>query len=189
MTSRPTRLTGDELFSVGTTVRDFWAYALSDFQQNTARGALAEYLVARAVGAAGDRVEWDAYDVLAPDGTTIEVKTSGHSQAWARSGPAVIAFSGLPGRAGKTSWDATTNTYGPAHVADVYVFAVHTTSQDEPYDGLDIGRWLFHVVPGAVVAATGQGSMRLTTVIRLGGVPILWERLADAITAAAASSR
>lgn len=43
-------------------------------RMNNVRGDLAEFLVARAVGATGPRVEWDAYDVLAPDGTRIEVK-------------------------------------------------------------------------------------------------------------------
>lgn len=92
------RLTGDERFTiVDTPVRDFWAHALSNLQENTARGMLAEYLVAREVRAARDRIEWDAYDVRAPDGTTIEVKTSGHSQSRARTGTPAIAFPGCPG--------------------------------------------------------------------------------------------
>ncbi len=37
---------------------------------------MAEFLVAKAVGAHGPRLEWDAYDVLAPDRTRIEVKSS-----------------------------------------------------------------------------------------------------------------
>ncbi|RPF22252.1 hypothetical protein [Myceligenerans xiligouense] len=164
------RLTGDERFTVlDAPVREFWAYALSSLQANTARGLLAEYLVAKAVGAAGPRVEWDAFDVLTPEGTTIEVKTSGYSQVWLRTGAPVISFSGLPGRPGKRSWHAATNTMGPAHIADVYVFAVHTTTQDEPYDGLDIAKWQFYVLSGETVMATGQGTMRLSTVERLGG--------------------
>ncbi|SPT53188.1 Uncharacterised protein [Actinomyces bovis] len=31
-----------------------------------------EFLVAQAVGATGPRVEWDPYEVITPDGTTIE---------------------------------------------------------------------------------------------------------------------
>ena len=49
------------------TVTDFWRFALSDLRMNNARGYLAEFLVAQAVGATGPRVEWDTYDVLAPD--------------------------------------------------------------------------------------------------------------------------
>lgn len=180
------QLSGDEAFSIGGTVRDFWSYALSDLQSNAARGYLAEFLVARAVGATGARVEWDAFDLQAPDGTTIEVKTSGYTQTWAPRGPAVIVFSGLPGKRGKRSWYAATGAMGPAHVADVYVFAVQTAQRGDVYDGLDIDAWDFHVVPGRRVAETGQASMRLSTVVRIGGAPVAWHQLARAIRDAAA---
>ncbi len=49
---------------------------MSDLRTNNVRGYLAEFLVAKAVGAHGPRLEWDAYDVLAPDRTRIEVKSS-----------------------------------------------------------------------------------------------------------------
>lgn len=180
------RLTGDEPFTrIDATVRDFWAYMLSDLLENDVRGYLAEFLVAKAVGATGPRVGWDAYDVQAPDGTTIEVKTTGYSQTWERTGPAVLTFAGLPGKPSKQSWYAATNTYGPAHVAEAYVFAVHMTQPGDPYDALDIDAWRFHVLPGAVVAGTGQGSMRLSTVRRLGGVEVEWGDLGRAISEAA----
>jgi len=183
------RLTGDERFSTGDTVRDFWAYAMSNLQGNAARGYLAEFLVAQAVGAAGTRIEWDAFDVETPDGRTIEVKTSGYTQTWQPRGPAVIVFSGLPGKAGKRSWYASTGSMGDAHVADVYVFAVQTTQRGEPYDGLDIDEWRFHVLPGRVVAETAQASMRLSTVVKLGGVPVRWDDLAVAIDEACSPRR
>jgi len=123
--------------------------------------------------------------VRAPDGTTIEVKASGYAQSWARSGSSTISFAGLPGRAGKSSWDAATNTTVPGFVADVYVFAVNVIQQHEPYDGLDVNMWRFHVLPGAVVARTGQGSMRWSTVIALGGTAVPWEQLRTAIADAA----
>lgn len=188
------RLTGNETFTdIDATVRDFWAYALSNLKENAARGYLAEFLVAKAVGATGPRIEWDAYDVLAPDGTTIEVKTSGHAQTWQRSGPVVLKFGGLPGsREGskvKRSWSAATGEMIDAFVADVYVFCVQTTTADRPYDGLDIGAWDFYVLSGGVVAGTGQKSMVLSRVIRLGGEPIAWHDLAEAIQAVANVNR
>ncbi|ANC29703.1 hypothetical protein [Isoptericola dokdonensis] len=188
--SDPVRLTGDEIFTdVDATVRDFWAYALSNLKENTARGYLAEFLVARAVGATGPRIEWDAYDVLAPDGTTIEVKTSGHTQAWERRGPAVLKFGGLPGGQEATkikrSWSAATGETIEAFVADAYVFCVQTTTTDQEYDGLDIGAWDFYVLPGSLVAESGQKSMVLSTVKRLGGERFGWRDLAPAIAASA----
>ncbi|MFI8523078.1 hypothetical protein ACIGB8_01435 [Promicromonospora sukumoe] len=189
-----TRLTGDEPFTeIGATVRDFWAYTLSNLKANATRGYLAEFLVAKAVGAIGLRIEWDAFDVLTPDGTTIEVKTSGHTQTWDRTKPAVLNFGGLPGGSEgtkvKRSWSAADNAMIDAHVAHVYVFCVHTTTQDQPYDGLDVGAWDFYVLPGIVVEGTKQKSMMLSTVIRLGGTRLRWSDLAGAIKDAAASNK
>ena len=50
---------------------------------NAERGALAEYLVACALGVADNvRVNWDKYDLLSPEGIAVEVKSSGYLQSW-----------------------------------------------------------------------------------------------------------
>ena len=41
---------------------------MSDLKTNNVRGYLAEFMVARAVGAVAPRVEWDSWDVTSPDG-------------------------------------------------------------------------------------------------------------------------
>ena len=65
----PVELDGSERFvGVDASVLDFWRFAMNDLRMNNVRGYLAEFLVARAVGASGHRIEWDAYDVLTPDG-------------------------------------------------------------------------------------------------------------------------
>lgn len=51
------------------TVVDFWRFAMSDLRTNNVRGYLAEFLVARAVGTLGPRVEWYAFEVLTSEGT------------------------------------------------------------------------------------------------------------------------
>lgn len=81
----PIALDGSERFQgVDASVLDFWRFAMSDLRMNNVRGYLAEFLVARAVGARGNRVEWDAYDVLTPDGVRVEVKVRGYLQSWAQ---------------------------------------------------------------------------------------------------------
>jgi hypothetical protein len=72
------RLDGSERFAgVDATVADFWRWACSDLRENTTRGMLAKFLVAKAVGDRRPlRIGWDNFDVVAPDGTTIEVKCS-----------------------------------------------------------------------------------------------------------------
>lgn len=63
--SKLARLDGGERFSAGNaSVLDFWRWALGDLRMNTARGYLAEFLVARALRSADPaRMEWAAYDV------------------------------------------------------------------------------------------------------------------------------
>jgi len=77
-------LTGDEAFEgINASVTDFWRFAMSDLRMNNARGYLAEFLVARALGLDDvQRVEWDAYDLLVDDRIRVEVKSSAYPQAW-----------------------------------------------------------------------------------------------------------
>lgn len=54
----PIALDGSEQFAgVDASVLDFWRFAMSDLRMNNVRGYLAEFLVARAVGATSNRVE------------------------------------------------------------------------------------------------------------------------------------
>ena len=79
-------LSGAESFDgLDASVMDFWRFAMNDLRINNVRGYLAEFLVVRAVGSSGPRVEWDPWDVTAPDGTRIEVKSTGFVQAWAQN--------------------------------------------------------------------------------------------------------
>ena len=95
-TSAAGLLTGTEVIAgASATVRDFWAWALSNLRSNAVRGMLAEYLVACAVGSRGrPRVDWDAYDVLTPRQERIEVKSAAYLQAWEQRRESAIIFRG-----------------------------------------------------------------------------------------------
>lgn len=158
---------------------------MSDLRMNNVRGYLAEFLVARAVGALGPRLEWDAYDVRAPDGTKIEVKSSAYLQVWDQRRPSRIVFSGLRGR----TWtpqegEALEATYN----ADVYVFAVQTAQSHVEYDPLDVSQWDFYVLPCRAVESMGYKSISLPTLMSAAGAPTLYPQLADAIALAAAAN-
>ncbi len=158
-------LRGTEPFSgLNATVVDFWAFAMGDLRMNNVRGYLAEFLVRESVGATHPRVEWDTADVIAPDGTRIEVKASAYLQAWAQREPSRIVFSGLRGR----MWSphkgySSESTYN----ADVYVFAVQTATSHDRYDPLDTSQWAFWVLPKAVLVQLGIASLSLTRVEQL----------------------
>ena len=78
------RKSGAESFvGISQTLLDYWRWAHSDIASNSERGKLAEFIVKCAVGASSPcRIEWDAVDVIAPDGTRIEVKSSAYLQTW-----------------------------------------------------------------------------------------------------------
>ena len=78
----------------GKTILDYWKWAFSDLVSNTERGVLAEYMVAMAVGSERPvRGSWEPYDIEAPDGTKIEVKSASYVQSWYQKELSKIQFS------------------------------------------------------------------------------------------------
>ncbi len=90
---------GERFIGLNATVADFWRWAFSDLRDNTTRGILAEFLVAKAVGdERSPRVGWDNFDVQAPGGPAIEVKCSAYLQSWAQKRLSGLMFGRLTGR-------------------------------------------------------------------------------------------
>jgi len=107
-TPKYTPLLGREMVAgTDAMVVDFWCFALSNLQMHNARGQLAEFLVAKAVGSTGQKIEWDPYNVLAPDGATIEIKTSAYLQARDLHELSRIQFTGLRNRIWITEGEPT----------------------------------------------------------------------------------
>lgn len=158
---------------------EFWRFAISDLKTNNVRGYLAEFLVARAVGATTPRVEWDPWDVTSPDGVRIEVKTSGYMQAWAQTKLSVPTFRVAPAY----GWDPTTGTWSEAQSfnADVYVFCLHTATSHDAYDPLDTSQWRFYVASRQAVEERTTRQMGLATLSRIAGDPVLYGELGSAI--------
>lgn len=180
-------LHGDEQFAgLDATVLDFWRFAMNDLRTNTVRGYLAEFLVARAVGASSARVEWDPWDVTSPDGIKIEVKSSGYLQSWAQSRLSVPTYR----VAAAFGWDASAGawTAEQGFHADVYVFCLHTATNHDEYDPLDVSQWRFYTAPRTVVAARVGARMGLAALTRVAGEPVEYDDLCASIQAAATAT-
>lgn len=130
---------------------DFWKWSLSDLVSNSTRGKLAEFIVAKALGVDTNiaRDEWQAYDLLTPEGIKIEVKSAAYIQSWYQKKLSTISFSIKKSR----YWDAETNEFASeaTRQADAYIFALLAHKEKETIDPLNLDQWEFYVLPVEVI--------------------------------------
>lgn len=182
-----TKKTGTEPF-VGArdiTLADYWAWAHSDLVSNAERGRLAEFIVSNALGAEMTcRVEWDAYDVLTPEGIKVEVKASGYVQTWVQKDYSFPNF-GIRPTIGSSDGGATFT--GPRQrQADVYVFCLHVHKDQETINPLDLSQWEFYVLPTSTLneKMADAKAISLAKLISLGAVKTDYAGLAEAVSKA-----
>lgn len=129
-------------------------------------------LVALDLGVAdGVQNSWEGHDLETPDGVSVEVKASAYLQTWDQERLSTLSFDISPRRA----WNPVTNVMSavPRRHAQVYVFAVLATREQETLDPLDLQQWEFHVLPTSVLDARAprQKSIRLSVIQKLGARP------------------
>ena len=147
------KLKGTETFKkaegsplVAADILDYWSWAYSDIVGNTNRGALAEFIVARAIGSEpAVRNDWAAYDLETPSGIKVEVKSSAYLQSWHQTAVSAPSFSIRKAK----EWSPETNEFGEERLrhSDVYVFCLLAYKGDKRLlDPLDLSQWEFYVV-------------------------------------------
>lgn len=179
-------LTGNEHFTyegipMGILLNDFWAWNSSDLLNNTLRGALAEFIVASAVGVdtTKAREDWTAYDLLTESGRKIEVKCSAYLQSWNTEKLSRVQFSIRPAR----SWDAENDFSDEAkRWSDLYVFCLYA-SKDRNESPLQLERWVFYLLPTSVLdrQCGEQKSITLSSLLSLSPVKTTYDGLRDAV--------
>jgi glutamate/tyrosine decarboxylase-like PLP-dependent enzyme len=159
----------------------------ADLISNTARGVLAEYLVARALGidVSGVRDSWAAYDLRTPSGIKVEVKSAAYLQSWHQNKLSIVSF-----RTPKTrAWNPDTNRLDAEakRQADVYVFAILAHRQKSTLNPCDVSQWEFYVLPTRVLnqRTRSQHSITLPTLTRLSGGPVAYGDLMRKVQEAA----
>jgi hypothetical protein len=162
-----TRKSGAERFRAGSAdlgfdLLSFWQWSASDLIGNTARGVLAEYLVARALGlsTAAARDEWAPYDLLTPSEVKIQVKSAAYLQSWHQVRMSSIVFKTKATR----SWDPLTGKVSPepTREADVYVFALLAHKDKKTLDPMDLEQWRFYVAPRSLLDAYHRSQDSIT---------------------------
>lgn len=174
----------DDRFSDGTAVQELWQWAMGDLRMNTTRGHLVEFLIHRAVGAESPiRVEWDSYDVLSPEGTRIEVKTSSPWQSWSQRKRTPISW-GLSSAAIRRHWNderAQDDAVDPRNRLDVWVLARHDCDTPDDYAPYDLDQWMFYVVPHHRILELGQRTVRESTLTKQGLIAVPLGEVAAAV--------
>ncbi|KAF5432109.1 hypothetical protein C5S39_04360 [Candidatus Methanophagaceae archaeon] len=161
---------------------EFWQWSASDLVSNALRGILAEYIVAHALDLADAvRFEWDAYDLLLPNGIKIEVKSAAYIQSWYQKGYSKISFA-----IRKTSeWNEETNRQSRAmkRHADIYVFCLLKHTIQETIDPLDVTQWEYYVLPTSVLddKMGDQKQISLQAVKKLDPLQVPYEDLSSCI--------
>lgn len=183
-----TRLTGaepilDESGENVSSLNDFWSWAYSNTVDNAQRGILAEYLVACALGVnSGVRTNWDKYDLVSPEGISVEVKSSGYIQSWEQEKLSTASFGIQPTH----GWDSKTNSYAESKTrqADIYVFCLHKHKEQETINPLDLSQWEFYLLPTKVLneKAGGQRTAQLSSLIKMGAEKCEFGRIHQRIT-------
>ncbi len=168
-------------------VADFWSWSTSDLADNTTRGVLAEYIVARALAIPTDqaRDDWGAFDLRTDEGLRIEVKSAAYVQSWTQKRLSTIQFV-VSKRLG---WDPETNEMEtePRRHADIYVFALLAHRDKTTIDPLDLSQWQFWAVRREIStnARAANTRSRCRRCSSLPVTPVGFEGLAAAVNEAA----
>ena len=186
---------------------DYWRWSGSSLLDNTARGLVAEFLVAAALGLhKTPRKEWEEYDLeTAASGIKIEVKSAGTVQAWQRDRTCKNGASGVdnartalrarPRReppvqftiAPRRRWDPKRGySHYASRWADLYVFCML-----EGAEPLDTEAWRFFVLRTDVLDRRNpqQRTIRLNPLLKLAPIECRYRTLGETIEKAALSPR
>ncbi len=127
-------------------LHDFWSWAYSDCINNTTRGVLAEFLVAKSlkIKLVKPRDAWAKYD-LTYNGYGVEVKSASYHQRWSQEKISAISYNIAPTRA----WDENTNIQekGSKRQSSFYIFCILDEKTRKLVNPFNIDQWRFWVVP------------------------------------------
>ena len=168
------------------TIGDYWQWGSSDIVGNTERGALAEFIVAKAIGClAQTRNDWTAYDLVSPSGIKIEVKSSAYLQSWHQKRPSSPRFSIRK----SLEWVPETNEYvgQSRRHSDVYILCLLAYRGDKHFlNPLDLTQWEFYVARTADIDRQWKDRLGISLrEVQQLSKPYTVAELADAIQSAA----
>lgn len=120
-------------------LNEFWEWYASDLMHGPLRGAVAEYIIAQALGidCSSGRNLWAAYD-LEYQGHSIEVKSSAYLQKKEH-----LHLSK------RLTFSIDTHKHGAEtkHHAELYIFCLIHCKDEAMCDPMDLSQWTFYILP------------------------------------------
>jgi hypothetical protein len=180
--TQASKKTGQEQFifngeQLPITVLSFWQWSSSELLGNALRGVLAEFIVASAIDVLEKpREEWDAYDLLSPQGLKIEIKSSSYLQSWEQTKLSKIIFGIQP----TSAWESSK---GRSEVfkrqADIYIFCVLAHKDKRTVNPLDLIQWDFYILDTTVLneKKPSQKTITLSSLKKLNPVKVKYDEL------------
>ena len=156
------------------TLLDFWRWAFSDLCDDDIKGIFAEWMVGRLLGvplASSRRVSWADSDIILPNGTRIEVKSTAVWQSWklvnedgsrkptpppTALNPNRIRFSGLQART--AVFPSAGGHASRQFKSGFYVFCLHNQLDPSGWDAWNLDNWEFYMLSREELAALKIGN-------------------------------
>ena len=190
------KLTGDEHFQYSGKDTDFnlsgfWRWYASDLLNHPVRGAIAEFVVAKALGLpTDDKAGWKPYDLLYR-GKKIEIKSCARVSDSHGGKTVRIVFSI---KKQLCLWDEdVTDGYCTkeqlwkhhCHHSDYYIFCFLAEGDNNKANPMKLEQWEFYILPTAVIDEKlgDRKTIRIPLILSLGGVKCSWESLKDNVDA------
>lgn len=128
-------------------LKDFWSWYASNLLNAPLRGAVAEYIVAKALGDnEPHRNVWASYDLLY-NGCPIEVKSSAYLQAHESELLSRVSFS-IDKHNHYEPLDSAMET---KRHSSLYVFCLYSCKDRAEANPMRMEQWLFYIVPTSVI--------------------------------------
>lgn len=188
-------LTGNEPFQnnglyMNFNLLDFWSWYASDLLNHAVRGAIAEFIVSKALGADSPKAGWGSYDI-SYKGKRIEVKSCAAIGGKTGKPSSRIVFNIKPQVCCKPEdvelgfctesklWKTS------CRHSDLYVFCFFAESDPQKASPLCLEQWEFFILPTRVIDDTigNRHTIRIPTILDCGGIRCTFDTLKQRIDA------
>ncbi len=189
-------MTGNELFQnnglfMNFNLLDFWSWYASDLLNHPVRGAIAEFIVAKALGlSTEDKAGWSPYDLLY-NGKKLEIKSCARVSDSHGGKTSRIVFS-IKKQLCLREEDVTDGYCTKeqlwkhkCHHSDFYIFCFLAEDDNSKANPVMLEQWEFYILPTPVMDRElgDRQTIRIPVILSLGGIKCSWENLKDRLDA------